>query len=33
MRKYILLVSIIIFVVGCGKLAREQKMDKSKLLG
>jgi uncharacterized protein len=33
MRKYVLLVSIIIFVVGCGKLAREQKMDKSKLLG
>jgi len=33
MKKYILLASIILSVVGCGKLTREKEVDKSKLLG
>jgi ankyrin repeat protein len=33
MKKYILLVSIILSVVGCGKLTREREVDKSKLRG
>ena len=33
MKKYILLASIILSVVGCGKLSREREVDKSKLRG
>lgn len=33
MKKYILLASIILFAVGCGKLTREREVDKSKLHG
>lgn len=33
MKKYILLASIILSVVGCGKLTREREVDKSKLRG
>jgi len=33
MKKYILLASIILSVVGCGKLTREREVDKSKLHG
>lgn len=33
MKKYILLASMILFIVSCGKLTREREVEKSKLLG